>query len=292
MNTQQDSHHLGQASAVTALPYDELLRYGRGLGLDLPDKLPMNELVQRVTERRDLLVHLDRDSLLDIIIWARRPVRKTAGKEELAREIARVQRTNYEGLSRRGLTALARLRGIPVAPVDDNEEVIRRLKHQEGLWERLARKRRTWVASWVSKIIEGAHEGEANEYQFLPEEPELQGETTKATLKRQIEDLGVVGGIANRIRGVADDYIRVKLDEIEQRIDSKLEEIDKRLAEWRDREVANRLRILRITLFFTVLVALLSLGYNYIKQPAGEKKTPTKSVVSDQAPDAARHDGH
>ena len=87
-------------------------------------------------------------------------------------------------------------------------------------------------------------------------------------LRWSIEDHGVVGGIASRLRGAADDYIKIKLDEIELRIDGKLNQIDQRLAEWRDREVANRLKILRITLVFTVLVAILSLGYNYIKRQA------------------------
>jgi hypothetical protein len=56
-----------------------------------------------------------------------------------------------------------------------------------------------------------------------------------------------------------------QLDEIETRIDEKLDQIDARLAEWRDREVANRLKILRITLIFTVSCRRISLGYNWVK---------------------------
>jgi hypothetical protein len=64
---------------------------------------------------------------------------------------------------------------------------------------------------------------------------------------------------------VADDYVRQKLDEIEARIDKKLDEIDHRLGEWRDKEIANRLRIIKITLVASVVVAVLSLGYNYVR---------------------------
>ncbi len=95
----------------------------------------------------------------------------------------------------------------------------------------------------------------ADEYKFLPEEE-------GPSLRQQIETEGVVGGIARKLRGVADDYVREKLDEIELRIDGKLDEIDQRLGEWRDREVGNRLRILKLTLFFSILVALFSLGYD------------------------------
>jgi hypothetical protein len=49
------------------------------------------------------------------------------------------------------------------------------------------------------------------------------------SLREQIADEGVVGGIARRIRGAADDYVHEKLDEIEQRIDRKLDEIDRRM---------------------------------------------------------------
>ncbi len=76
----------------------------------------------------------------------------------------------------------------------------------------------------------------------------------------------MVGGITRKIKGVADDYVREKLDEIEARIDRKLDEIDARLGEWRDREIRNRLRIIKITLLASIVVALLSLGYNYVKR--------------------------
>ena len=47
-------------------------------------------------------------------------------------------------------------------------------------------------------------------------------------------------------------------------IDRKLDEIDRRLAEWRDKEIANRIRILKITLWASVIVGVFSLIYSYV----------------------------
>ncbi len=67
------------------------------------------------------------------------------------------------------------------------------------------------------------------------------------------------------VRRSADQYLNQKLDEIESRIDRKLDEIDRRLAEWRDKEIANRVRILKITLWASVIVGAFSLIYSYVK---------------------------
>jgi hypothetical protein len=82
---------------------------------------------------------------------------------------------------------------------------------------------------------------------------------------------------AERLRGAADTYIAAKLDEIEalvdaklnnveQRIDAKIVELHQQLREMRDRELRHRLRLLKITLIFTVLVAVLSLGYKWVSR--------------------------
>ena len=81
--------------------------------------------------------------------------------------------------------------------------------------------------------------------------------------------------VAETMRGAADNFIAAKLDEIEARVDAKLDhveeridnkivELHKQLREMRDRELRHRLRLLKITLIFTVLVALLSLGYKWV----------------------------
>jgi len=255
-------------ASVEALSRDDLFSLGHKLGLELEEKIGRAELVRCVSRRRRLLGELDREALLDVLKWARRPVGEGAGKEDLAREIAQVDKTAYEGLSRRGLRTLARLRDLEAGESDNTEVIIERLHKADGFWKRWHRKRRSLIGSWLAKIVDaGSAPGDEPGSPVGPPETANGSADASASLKRDIEDRGVVGGLANRLRGAADEYIKVKLDEIEQRIDSKLNEIDQRLAEWRDREIANRLKILRITLAFTVLVAVLSLGYNYIKRP-------------------------
>lgn len=253
------------AASLGELPPDELLRYGQNLGLVLEAGTPAPELVRLIRKRQELLIELDRDAMLDILVWSRRPVRQSAGKEEMAREIARTQRMDYRHLSHRGLVALAKLRGVSVRLTDTTDDLADALKSNDGFWKRLSGKRRAWVGSILTRVIEGKHD-EPSDYRFLPEDGATSAELSRRTLKSHVQEHGIVGGIAERLRGAADDYIRVKLDEIETRIDEKLDQIDARLAEWRDREVANRLKILRITLIFTVLVAVLSLGYNWLKK--------------------------
>lgn len=244
--------------ALSELPADELIHYGQDLGLELDEKMSQGELLRLIRQRQELLVGLERDAMLDIVIWARRPVRASASKEDLAKEIASIKKMDFTDLSLRGLVTFARLRGLTAGESEPRETIEQRIRDHEPFWDRVRRKRRRAVGSLISRVVNGPPE-EADEYRFLPEN----GQT--GTLKKQIEDEGVVGGIARKLRGAADEYVRVKLDEIEARIDSKLDEIDQRLAEWRDREIANRLRIIKITLVASILVALLSLGYSYIK---------------------------
>lgn len=81
--------------------------------------------------------------------------------------------------------------------------------------------------------------------------------------------------VAEHLRGAADSYVAAKLDELEARVDEKLDHIEERidrkivelheqLAEMRDRELRHRLRLLKITLIFTVIVAVVSLVYRWI----------------------------
>jgi hypothetical protein len=245
---------------VDELPLDELVQYSRQLGLSPDEKVDRNEALRLIHERQGLIRQLERQALLDIVVWARRPVRESAAKEQLVHVIAGIKKMDFEGLSDQGVAALARLRGVAIFASDSREQIEARLRDSEPFWDRVRRKRRSWMGSLVSKIV---HENDgakaAEEYEFLPEDK------GGSTLKQRIADEGLVGGIARKIRGAADDYVKEKLDEIEARIDRKLDEIDARLAEWRDREIANRLRIIKITLAASVLVAVMSLIYELVK---------------------------
>ena len=249
----------GGMTAISELPKDELVRYGRSLGLNFHGKMGQGEMLRRIRERQELLIELDRQTLLDIVVWARHPVRQSSSKEELAGHIAIIRKMDFHGLSDRGVVALARLRGVTARDGESRALIEARLRDAEPYWDRIRRHRRQVVGKVLNKMVGGALGGENEAYRFLPEE------SSSPTLEEHIEDEGIVGGIARKLRGVADDYVREKLDEIEIRIDRKLDEIDRRLAEWRDQEIANRLRIIKITLVASVIVALLSLGYTYIK---------------------------
>ncbi|HEX2972119.1 MAG TPA: hypothetical protein VHP11_07290 [Tepidisphaeraceae bacterium] len=251
------------------LPKDELETLAEEFGLE-PQRYPTRQhLVAAIHERRQLIAGLDREALLEVVKWGRRPVPLNATKEQVAQEIARIRSMRFSGLSQRGLVALGKLRGVPVRETDDVPTLVRKLKRQEGLFAKLNRKRRSLLGSLVSNML-GESES-SSEYQFLPPQqanenasPNVAPPPRTASLKEEIEEAGLIGGIAERIRKSADSYVNQKLDEIEARIDRKLDEIDRRLAEWRDKEIANRIRILKITLWASVIVAVVSLLYSYI----------------------------
>src|SRR5947207_1317068 len=175
-------------------------------------------------------------------------------------EIARIKSMRFSGLSQRGLVVLATIRNARIQGDEPVPVLIRRLKRQEGFFARLNRKRRAMLGGMIARMI---GEEEHSDYQFLP--PTQAGATGAASVKHDIEEAGLIGGIASRVKKSADSYLNQKLDEIEARIDRKLDEIDRRLAEWRDKEIANRIRILKITLWASVIVSLISLIYMYIQ---------------------------
>lgn len=110
--------------------------------------------------------------------------------------------------------------------------------------------------------------------QTLDETAELP-EPPTGTEEQRNWRISMMHAAAERLRGAADSYIAAKLDEIEARVDAKLDHVEARidtkivelhrqLREMRDRELRHRLRLLKITLIFTVVVALLSLGYKWL----------------------------
>ncbi|HWP40666.1 MAG TPA: hypothetical protein VNL70_07045 [Tepidisphaeraceae bacterium] len=264
------------------LPRDELQNLAEDLGLDHTRYRSQQDLASAIYERRQMIAAMDREALLDVVRWGRRPVHANASKEQLAVEISRIKSMRFAGLSHRGLVALAVMRGVELRGDEDVASLIRKLKKQEGLFSRLNRKRRAWIGSIVSNML-GEDQAQSAEYQYLPPQPGP-GQTAQTTqghasmpgpgslapgretsIKEEIEESGLFGGLASRVKRHADVYLNQKLDEIEARIDRKLDEIDRRLAEWRDKEIANRIRILKITLWASVIVAIISLLYAYVK---------------------------
>lgn len=271
----------GPSRQLSELPKDELEHLAEEFGID-PSVFPSRQhLVAAIHDRRQAIANMDREAMLDVIKWGRRPVGVNATQEQIAQEIARVKSMNFSGLSERGLRVLARMRGVMVEADDAVPTIVKKLKRQEGLFGRLNRKRRAVLGSLVSKVIgeEGGEGGGEGEYRFVPPPPGAPptaagggsgaggraGAGGASSIKEEIEEAGLLGGIAGRIKRQADTYLNQKLDEIEARIDRKLDEIDRRLSEWRDKEIANRIRILKITLWASVIVAGISLIYSYIK---------------------------
>src|SRR5438094_730187 len=176
---------------------------------------------------------MDRDAMLDVIKWGRRPVTSNASKEHIAQEIARIKSMRFAGLSHRGLVVLARMRGLQALDADPVPVLIRRLKKQEGFFARMNRKRRSMIGSMVANMI-GEDDASAD-YQFLPASPGAPTTATTATsppppssagvhaaarstIKHEIEESGLIGGIAGRIKKSADSYVNQQLDEIACRI--------------------------------------------------------------------------
>lgn len=265
------------ATQLGDLPADELERLAEEFGLEPKGYKSRQHLVAAIHERRQLIASMDREAMLDVVRWGRRPVPLNASREQLALEIARIKSMKFEGLSPRGLFVLARMRGLKVSGTESIDAVVRLLHKNEGFFARMARKRRAWVGRMVAGML-GDAETDA-EYPFIPPNTPAGsgGSATGASggatapaaapggnIADEIEEQGLFGGLASRVKRTADSYLNQKLDEIEQRIDRKLDEIDRRLAEWRDKEIANRIRIIKITLWASVAVAALSLLYSYV----------------------------
>jgi hypothetical protein len=253
---------------MSDLPRDELNHLAEEFGLDPTEYKSRQVLVAALHDRRQLIASLDREAMLDVVRWGRRPVTASATREQIAQEIVRIRSMKFGGLSQRGIVVLCRLRGIPVPDDAPIPVLVRTLKKKEGLFSKLNRKRRAALGSLIANII--GEEESGSEYQYLPSDLPPHADAAAsgpraASIKDDIEESGLFGGITNRIKKTADAYLNQKLDEVEARIDRKLDEIDRRLAEWRDKEIANRIRILKITLWASVIVAIVSLIYSYIQ---------------------------
>jgi hypothetical protein len=271
---------------MSEMPREELEHLAEELGIDPTRFRLRQDLVAAVHGRRQMIAAMDRDAMLDVIRWGRRPVTRNASKEHLAQEIVRITSMRFAGLSQRGLVVLARLRGVEALDDEPVPALVKRLKKKEGLFARMNRKRRAMLGGIVAKIV---GESGPSEYQYVPSDgaggaaPAAHAGDTPG-IKHEIEESGLLGGITSRLKKSADTYVNQKLDEIEARIDRKLDEIDRRLAEWRDKEIANRIRILKITLWASVIVAVCSLIYTYVDvhfiNPPAPAGAPTTMTVA------------
>ncbi|HWE03352.1 MAG TPA: hypothetical protein VG326_13165 [Tepidisphaeraceae bacterium] len=249
---------------LSELPKDELRHLAEEFGLDSTAYVELADLVSAIHDRRQMIAALDRDAMLDVVRWGRRPVTANATREQIAQEIARIRSMRFAGLSQRGLVVLARMRGVGASESEPIPSIVKRLRRKEGFFQKFNRKRRAFIGSLVAGMV--GHADSSADYKFLPDQSANPGVAPARTssLKEDIEEAGLIGGITARLKKNADSYLNQKLDEIETRLDRKLDEIDRRLGDWRDKEIANRIRILKITLWASVIVGAASLIYSYV----------------------------
>src|ERR1044071_2885927 len=79
------------ARQLSELPKDELNHLAEEFGLDPHDFRTPQHLVTALHERRQAIAAMDREAMLDVIKWGRRPVTFNASKGQIAQEIARVR---------------------------------------------------------------------------------------------------------------------------------------------------------------------------------------------------------
>src|SRR5205085_674805 len=113
---------------LSELPKDEIEHLAEEFGLDPTRYKTRQHLVAALHDRRQMIAALDREAMLDVIKWGRRPVTVNATKEQIAQEIARIHSMRFGGLSQRGLVVLARMRGLEAEETDPVPFMIRRLK--------------------------------------------------------------------------------------------------------------------------------------------------------------------
>src|SRR5438874_597647 len=84
---------------LSELPTDELEHLAEEYGLDPSECKTRQQLVSAIHDRRQMIAGLERDAMLDVIKWGRRPVTYNATKEQIAQEIARIRSMKFAGLS-------------------------------------------------------------------------------------------------------------------------------------------------------------------------------------------------
>src|SRR5204862_3376782 len=119
---------------LSELPKDELEHLAEEYGLEPSRFKARQHLVTALHERRQMIAAMDREAMLDVVKWGRRPVTINASKEQIAQEIVRIHSMKFDGLSQRGLIVLATLRGLPARMTDPVPKIVRKLRKQEGIF--------------------------------------------------------------------------------------------------------------------------------------------------------------
>jgi len=235
----------------------ELETVAEGYAVTVDPEDSAETLAEKVRAVRRAIDEVPRHRLVSLLEWAGLPYdAAAASKDRMARKILRAKFRDFAGLEVEDMRALARLRGVEYADVDDAKALARKLDPR-GLVSRLWNKVTGRV---VGMLLASVPDEE------MDEGPEGAGEESLA-MKRHIRQKGLMEGVKTYVRSSLDSYLLEKMDEIEERVDTKLEEIDRKMDLWREKEVRYRLRLIKITLVAAVLVALVSLVYESVKEP-------------------------
>ena len=81
---------------LSELPKDELEHLAEEFGIDPTAFASRQHLVAAIHDRRQAIANMDRDAMLDVVKWGRRPVAASATKEQIAQEIARIVARDVE----------------------------------------------------------------------------------------------------------------------------------------------------------------------------------------------------
>src|SRR5436190_11447035 len=77
------------------LPKDELEHLAEDFGVDATRYKTRQLLVAAIHERRQAIAAMDREAMLDVVRWGRRPVSVNASKEQIAMEIVRIRSMRF-----------------------------------------------------------------------------------------------------------------------------------------------------------------------------------------------------
>jgi hypothetical protein len=255
-----------EAMRLSDVPEKQLDQIGSDLGLTRDEFADKSAFIAAILDRRQLIGTLDRNVLLELLTWSGQSAPAGASREQITAEVIKNKSMRFASLSLPALVTLARLRGLEIDDTADVEQAISVLKSKEGFWDKLARKRRALVGKWVSKMIGdvgGINTAEPSASKdAAAKKPDAS--PREKPIDHEIEDSGLLAGLTSRVKRTADQYLNQKLDEIEARIDRKLDEIDQKLSQWRDKEIANRVRIFKISLWVTVAVGAATLLISYL----------------------------
>lgn len=245
------------AAELGELDIEQLQQLCRLLNVRVDNHATLVHMRRELLRRMTMVSSIDDAPMQDLLQWAGSMAGAKPTPVRVIAHIAACTRTDYFRLPEPALRRLAAIRGVKVSEQMDAGQIVDALKRSEGLMGILRRKKRELIGSLLGGLFEQAA--------GVPDSDTQTSTNGNDQLKKKIVDEGFTRGLSSQLRGMADSYVSTKLDEIEQRIDRKLDQIDKRLSEWRDAEVRNRLRMLKITLVFSVVIAVVSLGYSVVR---------------------------